>query len=31
MLKNTIQSIKESEQSTEGENKISIKTGESTI
>ena len=30
-VKNTIQSIKESEQSTEGENKISIKTGESTI
>ncbi len=26
-VKNTIQSIKESEQSTEGENKISIKTG----
>jgi hypothetical protein len=30
-VKNTIQSIKESEQSTEGENKISIKTGENTI
>ena len=30
-VKTTIQSIKESEQSTEGENKISIKTGESTI
>ena len=30
-VKNTIQSIKESEQSTERENKISIKTGESTI